>query len=646
MAAWNVYRPLVNPQATDASLTRVVRRAVLVAGISATLIALQVKSIYMLWVLCSDLVYCVLFPQLVLALWDVRANRWGSYAGMAVAFGLRVAAGEPFLGLPRLLPLPLDAAGLDTDADQDDGHARGPGHDVGRLSSNGRALPCRAPRGIGLGPPRTWRHRGDGYGSLPGLPRPIVRHLAFITPRSLSSAHRDEVSRVSLEWTAVVIATSTLISVVRTWISPGPDYRVELTLLLVVIAASLAGSHRLTANGRSAISIGLFAFIGAASLLKSGPAGYLSVLPHHGRHAGGPVPREARLAGGVPDHHEPGWRHRCRGKQWLDSDQLHAPAVPPDANGVCASRLHRRAGQLAAPAGRQRAGHATQREVRTSSASASRSCSALHSTSRLLRNARGFDGALLDRLVALLPPAWQYPAICQARVAYGSIEARSEGWRDSPWKQTASFATGEGQSGTIEVVYLEERPAAAEGPFLAEERSLIESLAEMLREHLEQWRAENVLKAANARYRRQEEALAALMRSSVAGPEQAEAVLREVTEVVAATLDVARVGIWRLNAARTALTCRQLFARDGIALTALPGDHLRSPSVVLSGADRVDRDCGARCAPRSADERVGGRPARSARHHLDSRRTHRRARARSSARCAAIKWGHPGTGPG
>ena len=114
MASWNVYRPLVNPRASDASLTRVVRRAVLVVGVSATLIALQVRSIYTLWVLCSDLVYCILFPQLVLALWDARANRWGSYAGMAVAFAIRVAAGEPLLGLPRLLPLPLDAAGLDT----------------------------------------------------------------------------------------------------------------------------------------------------------------------------------------------------------------------------------------------------------------------------------------------------------------------------------------------------------------------------------------------------------------------------------------------------------------------------------------------------------------------------------------------------
>ena len=32
---------------------------------------------------------------------------------MSVAFAIRVAAGEPLLGLPRILPLPVDAAGLD-----------------------------------------------------------------------------------------------------------------------------------------------------------------------------------------------------------------------------------------------------------------------------------------------------------------------------------------------------------------------------------------------------------------------------------------------------------------------------------------------------------------------------------------------------
>jgi high affinity choline transporter 7 len=114
MAAWNVYRPLVDPDASAARLTWVVKRAVLVVGTAATLMALHVQSIYTLWVLCSDLVYCILFPQLLLALNDRQANRWGSYAGMAVSFALRIAAGEPLLGLPMLLPLPVDATGAPT----------------------------------------------------------------------------------------------------------------------------------------------------------------------------------------------------------------------------------------------------------------------------------------------------------------------------------------------------------------------------------------------------------------------------------------------------------------------------------------------------------------------------------------------------
>ena len=114
MAAWNVYRPLVRPDSSSAHLTKVVKRVVLVVGVAATLMAIRVESVYTLWVLCSDLVYCVLFPQLVLVLWDRRANRWGSYAGMAVSAVLRVLAGEPLLGLPRLLPLPEDRFGVTT----------------------------------------------------------------------------------------------------------------------------------------------------------------------------------------------------------------------------------------------------------------------------------------------------------------------------------------------------------------------------------------------------------------------------------------------------------------------------------------------------------------------------------------------------
>ena len=114
MAAWNVYRPLVRPRAPSWELTRVAKRMVLVVGVAATLLAIRADSVYALWVLCSDLVYCVLFPQLVLVLWDPKATRWGCYAGMAASTILRVSAGEPLLGLPRLVPLPVDAEGVAT----------------------------------------------------------------------------------------------------------------------------------------------------------------------------------------------------------------------------------------------------------------------------------------------------------------------------------------------------------------------------------------------------------------------------------------------------------------------------------------------------------------------------------------------------
>ena len=56
--------------------------------------------------------------------------------------------------------------------------------------------------------------------------------------------------------------------------------------------------------------------------------------------------------------------------------------------------------------------------------------------------------------------------------------------------QRAEFQTSEGQQGTIEIVYHESRPAAAEGPFLAEERNLIQSLASMLQAYFERVHAE------------------------------------------------------------------------------------------------------------------------------------------------------------
>lgn len=112
MASWNIYRPILKPTVSDKSLFKIIRRCIWIIGIAATLLALQVKSVYALWVLCSDFVYCLLFPQLVCALFDKKANTIGSVAGFVVAFILRFGGGDATLGLPILLPYPMVEDGL------------------------------------------------------------------------------------------------------------------------------------------------------------------------------------------------------------------------------------------------------------------------------------------------------------------------------------------------------------------------------------------------------------------------------------------------------------------------------------------------------------------------------------------------------
>ncbi len=115
---------------------------------------------------------------------------------------------------------------------------------------------------------------------------------------------------------------------------------------------------------------------------------------------------------------------------------------------------------------------------------------ALHAAGRLL-NEPASPADLLPRIVALLPPAWQYPDITSARISAAGVDARTPEFEPTPWCQRAEFRIAGGQAGVIEVVYREPRPAAVEGPFLAEERSLIESLAAMLRAYFERLQVED-----------------------------------------------------------------------------------------------------------------------------------------------------------
>ena len=112
MATWNVYRPLIRPNITSQHLEKVLKKCIWIVGITATLLALNINSVYDLWFLCSDFVYCLLFPPLVCALFDKKANTYGAIAGFAVAFILRFGGGDATLGIPILIDYPMIEDGV------------------------------------------------------------------------------------------------------------------------------------------------------------------------------------------------------------------------------------------------------------------------------------------------------------------------------------------------------------------------------------------------------------------------------------------------------------------------------------------------------------------------------------------------------
>ncbi len=107
MSGWNVYRPLFKPNVSSENLAKVIRRCIWIIGIAATILALNVNSVYQLWFLCSDFVYCLLFPALVCALFDPKANVWGALAGFLIAAILRFGGGDETLGIDVYIQYPM-----------------------------------------------------------------------------------------------------------------------------------------------------------------------------------------------------------------------------------------------------------------------------------------------------------------------------------------------------------------------------------------------------------------------------------------------------------------------------------------------------------------------------------------------------------
>ena len=114
----------------------------------------------------------------------------------------------------------------------------------------------------------------------------------------------------------------------------------------------------------------------------------------------------------------------------------------------------------------------------------------LYAISRLvMRPGISFD-KLVQEIVDLIPGSWHHPEVACARIVLQGQEFRTENFRETVWKQTSDIAANGKRVGTLEVCYLEQRPEADEGPFMKEDRNLIDAIAERMERIIEQKQAD------------------------------------------------------------------------------------------------------------------------------------------------------------
>ena len=97
---------------------------------------------------------------------------------------------------------------------------------------------------------------------------------------------------------------------------------------------------------------------------------------------------------------------------------------------------------------------------------------------------------MLQGIVELLPPAWLYPEIATARIILDGFSYYAPNYQEGRHIQIADILVAGKRRGVVEVIYVEEKPELDEGPFLQEERSLINAVAREVALILERRQAE------------------------------------------------------------------------------------------------------------------------------------------------------------
>jgi len=87
---------------------------------------------------------------------------------------------------------------------------------------------------------------------------------------------------------------------------------------------------------------------------------------------------------------------------------------------------------------------------------------------------------LLQKTVNSLPQGWYYPKHACARIIWKGQEFKTANFQETEWILSTEIIVRGGPHGAVELRYLKEMPNRDEGPFLKEERHLLNAIAERL----------------------------------------------------------------------------------------------------------------------------------------------------------------------
>ena len=104
-------------------------------------------------------------------------------------------------------------------------------------------------------------------------------------------------------------------------------------------------------------------------------------------------------------------------------------------------------------------------------------------TTQVIREGRPIDESL-QKICSKLPNAWQYPEFTVARIIYDDLVFATKDFEVTEWKQSQTFSTIDDKKGCVEIYYTKEFPICNEGPFLKEERNLIENISNLIVGHI------------------------------------------------------------------------------------------------------------------------------------------------------------------